>query len=96
MLKGEKQVVFNSIKETDEMVASAEVSAMPRNEMSTTSSSHADHPHPQERLKAVQSELKRLQSRSAAEAGEQSYLGFLLEKSGQELDYVRSLENKIT
>lgn len=26
MLKGEKQVVFNSIKETDEMVASAEVS----------------------------------------------------------------------
>jgi hypothetical protein len=26
MLKGEKQVVFNSIKETDEMVTSAEVS----------------------------------------------------------------------
>lgn len=44
----------------------------------------------------MQSELRRLRSRTAAEAGESSYLGFLLEKSGQDLDYVRSLENKIT
>jgi len=49
----------------------------------------------QDRIKAMQSELLRLRRRTAAEVGEKSYLGYLLDKSPQELEYVRSLELKI-
>lgn len=72
LLKGEKQVVFESIKESDALVAAAE-----------------------ERLKAVHSELERLRTRTAAEAGEKGYLGFLLNVNETKLDYIRSLEAQI-
>lgn len=40
-------------------------------------------------------EAKRLHAQLAAIGGERDYLGFLLQREGSDLDYVRSLEEQL-
>ncbi|KAJ9090921.1 hypothetical protein QFC19_009347 [Naganishia cerealis] len=47
------------------------------------------------RVKVLVAEAKRLHARLAALGGEQDYLGFLLQREGSDLDYVRTLEEQL-
>ncbi|KAJ9123723.1 hypothetical protein QFC24_003497 [Naganishia onofrii] len=47
------------------------------------------------RVKVLVAEAKRLRARLAALGGEQDYLGFLLQKEGSDLDYVRTIEEQL-
>ncbi|GHJ86044.1 hypothetical protein NliqN6_2446 [Naganishia liquefaciens] len=49
----------------------------------------------EERVKMLVAEAKRLHAQLAAIGGEKDYLGFLLQREGSDLDYVRSLEEQL-